>query len=192
MNYQIDEAVFEGFPLLRSKRCIYRPFELTDAQAFFKLRSNPVVMEFMDSIYINNEEEAQLKIKSIVADYEQKCGINWVICDKKTDKFIGYIGFWRLMKEHVRAEIGYALVPSYWGKGFMFEAAQTVLDFGFTSMGLHSVEANVNKDNVNSIALLSRLGFLKEAHFRENYLFEGRFLDSIIYSLLETDFTGKP
>ena len=188
MNLKIDETIFDDFPVLRSKRCFYRQFQEKDAQAFFRLRSNPVVMEFMDSVYINSEEEALLKVKSIIDDFDQRNGINWVIIDKETDKFVGYIGFWRLMKEHVRAEIGYALSPAFWGKGIMYEAAKTVLEFGFETMKLHSVEANVNKGNQRSVSLLNKLGFLKEAHFRENYLFEGKFLDSIIYSLLETDF----
>lgn len=188
MNFEINESVFEDFPVLRSNRFIYREFEAKDAADFFLLRSNPVVMEFMDSVYINTEAEALAKIKSIQDDFKAGNGINWVIVDKQTEQFAGYICFWRLMKEHVRAEIGYALAPRFWGKGVMFEAAETILDFGFNTMHLHSVEANVNIDNNRSISLLNRLGFVKEAHFRENYFFEGKFLDSIIYSILETDF----
>ena len=191
MNVEIDETVFDDFPSLRSKRCIYREFREEDARDFFKLRSNPAVMEFMDSVYINSEEEALLKVQSIRNDFRERNGINWVIVDQQTNEFAGYISFWRLMKEHVRAEIGYALIPKFWGKGIMLEAAKTVLDFGFETMKLHSVEANVNIQNQRSISLLNKLGFVKEAHFRENYLFEGKFLDSIIYSLLESDYEGS-
>ena len=37
-------------------------------------------------------------------------------------KLIGYIGYWRMKKEHYRAEIGYALHPAFWKKGIMKEA----------------------------------------------------------------------
>jgi ribosomal-protein-alanine N-acetyltransferase len=63
-----------------------------------------------------------------------------------------------------------------------------MLKFGFDNIKLHSVEANVNPDNSSSIKVLEKFGFQKEAHFKENYLFNNQFLDSIIYSLLEKNF----
>ena len=60
----------------------------------------------------------------------------------------------------------------------------SVLDYGFTTMLLHSVEANVNKDNAASMKLLAKNNFVREAYFKENYFYNGRFLDSVIYSLL--------
>lgn len=101
--------------------------------------------------------------------------------------YIGYFGFWRIEKEHCRAEIGYALNPEFWGNGYMLETMNRLIDFGFNNLKIHSIEANVNQENLSSIRLLEKLNFKKEAHFRENYLFDGKFIDSIIYSLLETD-----
>ena len=69
----------------------------------------------------------------------------------------------------------------------MFEAMTKLIGFGFKELHLHSIEANINTNNRNSEKLLLKFGFKKEAYFRENYLFEGEFLDSIIYSLLESD-----
>lgn len=69
-------------------------------------------------------------------------------------------------------------------QGIMFEAIQKVTAFGFDSMKLHSIEANINPENMASKKLLEKAGFTKEAHFKENYFFNGRFIDSAIYSLL--------
>jgi ribosomal-protein-alanine N-acetyltransferase len=88
----------------------------------------------------------------------------------------------------MRAEIGYAMKPEYWGNGYMYEALAKVINFGFNEFCLHSIEANVNPANASSIKLLEKLGFKKEAYFREDYLYNGKFLDTAIYSLLETDF----
>ncbi|HUM46715.1 MAG TPA: GNAT family protein, partial [Chitinophagales bacterium] len=86
--------------------------------------------------------------------------------------------------EHFRAEIGYSLLPGYWGRGIMLESITAVIRFGFEILKLHSIEANVNPSNIPSIKLLERSGFVKEAHFKENYYFNGKFLDSAIYSLV--------
>lgn len=70
----------------------------------------------------------------------------------------------------------------------MSEAMLVVLDWAFQSFQLHSIEANVNPKNGSSIKLLQRFGFQQEALFRENYYFNGHFLDSAIYSLVRNDY----
>ncbi len=69
----------------------------------------------------------------------------------------------------------------------MQEALNVVLDYGFNIMRLHSVEADVNPMNIASIKILEKNNFVREAHFRENYYYSGKFLDSYVYSLLSTD-----
>ena len=59
-----------------------------------------------------------------------------------------------------------------------------VLPVGFDQVGLHSIEANVSPENIASRRLLEKFGFKQEAYFKENYYFNGEFLDSVIYSLL--------
>ena len=66
----------------------------------------------------------------------------------------------------------------------MDEALKAVLHYGFYTMKLHSVEANIDPENATSKKLLERNGFIREAYYKENYFFEGKFIDSAIYSLL--------
>ncbi len=187
MNKVINENVFDNFPLLESERLNYRDFKEIDAQKLFEIRSDKRVMNYMDTIKHQSIDDAKDLIYNIHKSFEEKNGINWVIIEKSSEQLVGYFGFWRLMKDHCRAEVGYALSPEFWGKGYMTEAVDIMLDFGFNELKLHSIEANVNPNNDSSIKLLERSGFRKEAYFRENYLFNGKFIDSVIYSLLESD-----
>ena len=66
----------------------------------------------------------------------------------------------------------------------MQEAIEAVLDYGFTAMQLHSVEANVNPANEASKKLLDKNNFIQEGYFKENYYYNGEFLDSAVYSLI--------
>jgi ribosomal-protein-alanine N-acetyltransferase len=66
----------------------------------------------------------------------------------------------------------------------MHEAIQAVLNYGFSELKLHSVEANINPVNEASRRLLEKNNFVKEAHFKENYYFNGSFSDSAVYSLI--------
>jgi ribosomal-protein-alanine N-acetyltransferase len=57
-------------------------------------------------------------------------------------------------------------------------------------MELHSVEANINPANIASIKILEKFNFRREAYYKENFYFDGKFVDSAIYSLLKQDFPG--
>lgn len=175
---------FNSFPVLSTTRLQLRRIELSDANDLFILRSDPRVMKFMDKPLFTSVNEAVQVIDKIRSDFDSNESITWGMSLKGDLKMIGTIGFWKITKEHHRAEIGYLLHPDHWGCGLMQEAIKPVLDFGFNVMRLHSVEANVNPENAASIRFLEKIGFVREAYYKENYYFNGKFLDSAIYTLL--------
>jgi ribosomal-protein-alanine N-acetyltransferase len=187
MNLQINNKIFSKFPNLESEKLIFRRLVKQDSPDFFKIRSNEKVMEFMDNICLKSVDQAKSLIKTYNWEFKYKRGITWAIVHKASNSIIGSFSFWRLNLNHCRSEIGYSLLPEFWGKGLMNETFSKLIDFGFEQLGLHSIEANVNPGNKNSIKLLERVGFRKEAHFRENYFYNGRFIDSAIYCLIESD-----
>lgn len=188
MITEINKNIFKLFPEFETDQLRLRKIYPSDAKNIFLIRSNDDVMKFMDVARHNSKIDSEKLIRAIEDSYKNKTGINWAIIEKDSNYFVGYIGFIRIFSEHCRAEIGYALKPEYWGKGYMFETINKIVRFGFKEMNLHSIEANVNPLNERSQKVLERVGFKKEAYFRENYLFDGKFLDSVIYSLLEKDF----
>ena len=66
----------------------------------------------------------------------------------------------------------------------MKEAINCVVDYGFTNLGLHSIEALLTPANIGSSAVLESTGFVKEAHLKESFYFRGKFEDTVIYSKL--------
>jgi len=191
MITEIDKSIFKSFPEFESERLLFRKFLLSDAKDLLLIRSNDAVMKYLDIARFESIADAEKMIRTVSESYDKETGINWGIVEKHSNNFIGYFGFWRMIPEHCRAEIGYALKPEYWGRGYMYETINRMVRFGFKNMNLHSIEANVNPDNDKSKKVLEKIGFKKEAYFRENYLFNNRFLDSIIYSLLEKDLTDE-
>lgn len=175
---------FQPFPIIRTNRLVLRAITLLDKQEIFLLRSDKTVLQYLDKAPASSVEEAEAFIELIQKDQQNNDGILWGIALRESPVIVGSISFWRLQKEHYRAEIGYALLPHLHGKGIMDEALKAVLKYGFESMQLHSVEANVNPGNTGSMKLLEKNGFVKEAYFKENYFFDGKFIDSVIYSIL--------
>ena len=80
------------------------------------------------------------------------------------------------------------LLPEYHGMGIVTEAIKAALIYGFEEMKLHSIEAIIDPDNIASEMVLQKNGFVKEAHILENEFFDGKFIDTVIYSLLKRNF----
>lgn len=175
---------FSVFPLLETKRLLLRACTDEDIPAIFRMRSDPDVRRYSDRDPAKSIDEIHDFLKIIRSGMENNNAISWTITMKGSDEMLGDIAFWRMQKEHYRAEIGYSLWKDHWRKGIMSEAMETVLDYGFSKMNLHSVEANVNPNNTASIALLEKSGFVREAYFRENFHYKGKFFDSAVYSKL--------
>jgi ribosomal-protein-alanine N-acetyltransferase len=175
---------FNPFPSLSTERLNLRRISDQDQQEIFFLRSDKEMLQFLDRDPAKSIDEARQWIRTINGGIDDNQYIAWALALKDDPKLIGTITFWNVKTEHYRAEIGYALHSLFQGKGLMQEAMSVVLEYGFNTLKLHSVEANVNPDNQRSIQLLERNGFVREAYHRENYYYNGRFLDSAIYSLI--------
>lgn len=187
----INEIYFEDFPDLETERLHLRKLRLTDAKEMQVIRSDERVMKFMDSERHKTLEYSKNFISENMSMYTQKQGLFWAIIEKSSQSFLGDFAFWKIDSKNSRAEIGYTLKPEFWGKGIMKEAMIEIINFGFDHLKLHSLEANINPYNDNSRGILEKMGFQMEAYFRENYFYNGDFLDSEIYSLLNTGFKYK-
>ena len=178
---QVD---FLPFPDLETDRLLLRQIVLADAVEILALRSDDRVMQFIGRPKMSSVEEARTWIEKFDTALAQNEGITWAITLKTDKKLVGTIGFWRLEKEHYRAEIGYMLNPDWQGKGLMHEAFDPVLKYGFAKMNLHSIEANVYPENTSSRKILEKNGFVQEGYFKENYFHDGTFTDTAVYSLV--------
>lgn len=187
----INDIHFEKFPQLESERLIFRAFTIKDAVDIQSIRSNDLVMSYMDSGYHKTIADSENFILKNLERYQNKIGLFWAIIVKEENKFVGDFAFWNISRENHRAEIGYTLKPEFWNKGYMTETLTRLIDFGFKNLNLHSFEAEINPKNENSERALVKIGFQKEAYFKENRYFNGAYLDSEIYSLLEEDFINK-
>ena len=175
---------FDPFPILSTERLLLRRIEESDVNEIFILRSDKRVMQFIERRSAKSIEEALLFIQNINDLIKNNDAIQWAIIFNNDPKLIGTICIWNISKEHHRGEIGYVLHTDAHGKGIMQEALKAVINFGFKILKLHSIEADVNPDNIPSIKLLERNKFTREGYFKENIFFDGKFFDTVVYSLL--------
>lgn len=180
---------FTPFPLLESERLRYRKLTDADAPEILALRGNPETMRFIPRPLLTDIDGALAHIKMINDKIEENLDINWAVTEKDNNKCIGIMGFYRTQPEHFRSELGYMILPEYWGKGYVTEAVKTLLDFAFNTLNFHSIEAVIDSRHTVSERVLQKNGFTKEAHFIENFYYNNEFTDTVIYSLLKRNFT---
>ena len=175
---------FLPFKDLESERLLLRQITSDDVNEVFELRSNPEIMKYIPRPLVTTTDEAMAHVKMIQEKIEANEGINWAITLKGNPKMIGIIGHYRIRWEHFRSEIGYMLLPAHQGKGIITEAVQLLIYYGFNEMKMHSLEAIIDPNNDASAKVLEKNNFVKEAHLIQNEFYDGKFLDTIIYSLL--------
>jgi ribosomal-protein-serine acetyltransferase len=105
---------------------------------------------------------------------------------------IGVAGFHGVSWANRRTSIGYWLAEDQQGQGIMTSAVRALVDHAFGEWDLHRIEIQCAPGNRRSRAIPERLGFREEALLRENELVGGRYLDSVLYGLLEGEWDPPP
>ena len=102
---------------------------------------------------------------------------------------IGNCGIRMKSGEGYEADIGYELSPDHWGHGYATEAARAIVQFGFAELKVHRIWAWFIAENTASAHVLEKLGMQLEGRLREKEFFKGRWWDTLVYALLEDDWT---
>lgn len=147
-----------------TQRLILRQWKESDFKPFSDMNSDEQVMEFYPSLLSQEQSnEMALRCQSLIS--ERGWGF-WALEEKSTNCFIGFTGL------HIPShdlpfspcvEIGWRLTPERWGQGLVTEAAQAALGVAFTKLDLDEVVSFAAKDNVRSLAVMKRLGMLKQS-----------------------------
>ncbi len=172
------------FPVLRTKRLLLREIMPSDIDMVFKGLSDPAVIKHFGVSFLTLEatQEQMDWYASMIKNDSGRC---WAICSLDNQVFYGVctLNFWK--KEHRKAETGYWIFPEFWGNGYVPEAMQAVVEFGFTKMNLHRISAEAEDDNAGSISVLKKLGFVYEGTMRECEIKDGRYINLQLYALLD-------
>lgn len=174
---------------MQSIRLIFRQRTIPLLQAFLNknIEAQLAFLGYSDELELQPElARAERLLASDMKGY-----MIWDLIEKDSNKVIGSCGFHNWQEEHARAELGYRLHEQYRNKGFMFEALQPVISYGFTEMELNRIEAFIDPDNIPSIKLIEKLEFSREGLMRAHHHFNGKIHDSAIYSLLRREYLNK-
>jgi len=152
---------FNPLPTLTTDRLVLRPLLISDAPEILLHRSDERMRLFIEPVTTKTLADAESFLEMIRANEEEGSSVTWGICKKGENKIIGSICLWNLDPENGIAELGYSIYWENWGKGYMTEAAEAVIEFGFNAMGVYIIQAFSQIENIASVKMLQRFGFVQ-------------------------------
>ncbi|WP_447528453.1 GNAT family N-acetyltransferase [Vreelandella sp. TE19] len=181
----MSQALFS--PVIETERLTLKPLVADDADSLLDIFSDPEVMRYWNTPPWSSRQHALDFIDDANASMQREELITLGVYMKATGVLVGKCMLFDCHKTSKRAEIGFGLGRSYWGKGYINEAAQALIHYGFETLGLRRIEAEIDPANQASAKALEKLGFSREGLLRQRWEINGRVSDSALYGRLASD-----
>lgn len=163
--------------MIETDRLLLRPYTEGDLDFYAGLWANPNIVRYIGKGKTKTFAEANDSLGHWISEYEYGFGLQAVKL-KAEDKLIGHAGLVRQTIEGKgEIEIGYWLLPDYWGRGLAKESAIALREYGLEEKGLSKLISLINPNNPASIFVAKKAGLSYEKTVR---LSEG---DTLVYSI---------
>jgi len=179
-----DQDPVSEQPILRTQRLVLRPFVVDDALGVQVLAGAREIAD--TTLHIPHPYPAgaaEQWIATHPVTWDAGMGATYAVTDTGTGVLMGAVGL-TITPAHAHAELGYWLGVPYWNRGYCTEAANAVVDFGFTQLGLHRIQAHYLTRNAASGRVMQKLGMRSEGVSRHAVRKHDRFEDLELYAIL--------
>ena len=175
-----------GLPTLTGSLVELRELHVTDAPALFAALTSEEVARFISPPPSSIEGFERF----IQWTHRQRAAGQFVcfaIVPRGGDRAVGLFQIRALQPGFEAAEWGFALASDDWGTGVFVDGAQLALDFGFSAIGVHRMEARAAVQNGRGNGALRKLGAVQEGILRRSFLRRGEYLDQALWTILAED-----
>lgn len=177
---------------IEGKKVILRNWKESDAKELAQLVQDKEIPRFTRVPVPYKLKDAKQFIRECREKEKKKKEIGFAIIDKKSKKIAGSLGIMEISSKSNKAEIGYLLGREHRGRGFMAEAVQLALGFGFGKLGLNRIRISCSTKNKASRKVIERTGAKFEGIEKEGCISgSGKTHDLRVYSILKRKFKGK-
>ncbi len=156
--------------IVETQRLLIRELTIDDAEFIFRLVNEPSFLKNIGDKGVRNLEDArQFILDGPWASHRERGYGQFLVELKEGGEPIGVCGL--LFRESLNvSDIGCAYLPQYWRRGFAYEAACAVMEYGRTTLGIDRIVGLTSEKNLASIKALEKLGmsFEKMVKMSEN------------------------
>jgi [ribosomal protein S5]-alanine N-acetyltransferase len=175
-------------PILETTRLILRPLTLVDAPSIQRIASIREIADTMISIpHPYPDGEAIQYIQRQITEYVAGHSVVFALDRQPDREFIGVIEMREIDREHAQAELSFWLSPQVWGQGYMSEALQPIMRYGFEDLELNRLYAYHMVRNLGSGKVLQKNGFELEGVLHQRVRKWGVFEDVKLWAMLYSD-----
>lgn len=164
---------------IRTERLLLRPARPEDAEAMFEVLSDPEAMRFWSTPPHESIERTRAWIDRMIVSHG--CGWHGDFLVEHDGLVVGNAGYSRA------PEVGFIIRRDCWGRGFGREAASATIAYGFETLDLPAVTADVDPRNLASLGLLESLGFARTGFAERTFNVGGQWVDSLYLTLERPD-----
>lgn len=174
-------------PEMTTERLLLRPFVPGDANRVIELLQRPeIAATTLNITHPYPEGAAASWIASHPGAAETGEAFTWAICRREDGLLLGAIGI-HIDARHLRGTIGYWLGVPYWNQGVTTEAARAIVDYGFTELELHRIDATCLPRNIGSSRVMEKAGMTYEGTLRGYVQKDGVFEDAAMYAVVRDE-----
>lgn len=132
------------------------------------------------------------RLKMYKAEMRQGVTYSFLIFRRVDDVLLGGITLSNLRRGVAQsATLGYWIGSPHGNQGYMTDSLAAILEFAFSRIGLHRVEAACLPANEASRRLLLRSGFREEGYAREYLRISGRWQDHQLFAILRDNLPSE-
>ena len=144
--------------VLETERLILRWLDIKDAPFILELVNDPAWIQFIGNKGVRTLEDATNYIVNGPIDMYNKLGFGLYLVERKED--LTPLGMCGLIKRDSLedVDIGFAFLEEFRSKGYGYESASAVIDYGVQNLGLKRIVAITTIDNIHSGKLLEKVG----------------------------------
>jgi len=144
--------------IVETKRLILREIAVEDAEFVLRLVNEPSFVSNIGDKGLNNLHDAERFILEGYWTNQERSGYGMFLVELKGGG--DPIGSCGLLYRKVLdvTDIGFAFLPEFWNRGFAYEAAEAMMKYGHSTLGVKKIVGLTSEDNLGSINLLKKLG----------------------------------
>lgn len=176
---------------METERLLLRDYVPEDFQPYYRLKSDPQTMYYLQDIQLHSLEEAQEDFKGVLEDQASPGRRFYFLhIERKEDhRQVGSVGYTVAERTPVGKLVhaGYFTYPAFWNKGYMTEAMERVLEFAFEEDGVYRVETGCIVENRGSERVMQKCAMVKEAEHIDAVWHAGRLQTRVEYRLLKQE-----
>ncbi len=170
---------------LQGKHIALRALEPEDLNLLFSIENDTVGWELSNTQAPYSKHILKQYLQNAHQDIYEAKQLRLVITALENDTAIGFIDLFEFDPKNRRVGVGLLLLEAERGKGYGKDALSTLCDYAFAAFQVHQLYANITSDNVASIALFERQGFIKVGVKKDWNISGGKFIDELLYQYIK-------